>query len=326
MMEVVGAEVPIFVVGAPKTVVDAECCRVVDQVAAFAVVELVGVVVHEDVFQPADVVRHRSMVGGLQHQNQGISHPGRGEVHSHEVGDENQRGLELTDGGIDQRTLIATKKVQFGDAVVGSMLFAVIFQNRIVAAAMAHQAVDPVIGQIQQKGSADDQPPIVEMFAVQGDERKCKPSDGNKTSANEDTFVKHHGESVNELLGGVFGELHRSIFLFFDQGKGHEDCRDDEKSDRCSQKCHPEDREEKDIGKGRAQMAKNPVNHIPFLLLGDVGRWQCNKRLRHKSKRDETIIGRVEGIQSGPDQPIRLREGNDFRANPILGPIKTSPD
>lgn len=96
MVQVVRRQAPIFVIRAKPPVEERKACRVVDQVASFAMVQLVRVVVHKDIAEPANVERDVRMIRRLKQQNETVRHQGRGQIHAEEIRNDDQGWLELT--------------------------------------------------------------------------------------------------------------------------------------------------------------------------------------------------------------------------------------
>lgn len=121
-MQVIRREAPIFVIRAEPPIEEREPRRVIDQIAPLAVVQLVRVIVHEDVAEPADVERDVRVIRGLQQENQAVHDDRRRQIHTHQIRNDDERRLELPERRIRQRRLISTQEIQFRDGMVRRML------------------------------------------------------------------------------------------------------------------------------------------------------------------------------------------------------------
>ncbi len=192
VVEVIGRQAPVLVIRAEQAIEERKPCGVVDEIAALAVVQLVGMVVHEDVAEPADIVGDAGMVGGLEQQNEPISDERGGQVHTEQPRNDDERRLELAERRIGERRLITAEEVQLGDGMMCGVLFAVEFQNRVSTAAVAHEVVNEVIREVEQHRGGADEPPIVIQFAVERELREDIPAPGDESTTDGYALDEHH--------------------------------------------------------------------------------------------------------------------------------------
>jgi len=131
----------------------------IHQPATRAVVQLVGVVVHEDVPKWAQIERVIDVMSCLKHQDQRIRDNCARQIHPEDCGQHHQRNVESGDRSVDKGADIAPKEVENSYLVMSGVFAPKPSNHDIPASAVVEGTVDPIVGTVREQNGYRNKKP-----------------------------------------------------------------------------------------------------------------------------------------------------------------------